>query len=359
MSTLTQLLESQLKADYARAVQVFVQQTNQRIASLLRAPLHPAKKQVELLKIKQDAQTRLTEMQNQLTANLEKLRKQSQAVAAPPASAPPAVPAASAPAPNITLTVTPARAGVKKALLVGCDYIGTPSQLNGCINDVNNIKNKLTTLGFDAANIQVLTDKTAGLLPTKANILATLTRFLVAAEPNDILFFEFSGHGSYTYDQSGDETDGQDEMIVPLDFQYIKDDDLKSVIQKNLKSGVTLFALFDSCHSGSVLDLRFQYFDTENLNMPSVNTKQLETPGQVVMISGCMDRQTSADAYVDAQFQGAMTWAFLRSTKGKTSITWRELLLTMRSNLSGSKFSQIPQLSAGQSLDLDAKICLM
>ena len=36
----------------------------------------------------------------------------------------------------------------KKALLIGINYIGTSSALNGCINDVENIKRYLLTKDY-------------------------------------------------------------------------------------------------------------------------------------------------------------------------------------------------------------------
>ena len=38
------------------------------------------------------------------------------------------------------------------------------------------------------------------------------------AQPNDSLFFHYSGHGSQTYDSDGDEVDGNDETICPVDY---------------------------------------------------------------------------------------------------------------------------------------------
>jgi hypothetical protein len=49
-------------------------------------------------------------------------------------------------------------------------------------------------------------------------------------------------------DENGDEFTGTDQCIVPIDLNIIVDDEIKSIIQDNLKEGVTLFALFDSCY---------------------------------------------------------------------------------------------------------------
>ena len=141
----------------------------------------------------------------------------------------------------------------KKALLIGINYTGTSNQLNGCINDVNCIKERISTQGFTSIN--TITDLTT-TKPTRDNILKEFKNFLANSQAGDLLYFLYSGHGSYALDRNGDEADGYDELIISADFKSISDDELKTIIQQNLKQDVTLFAMFDSCFSGSVLDLR-------------------------------------------------------------------------------------------------------
>jgi hypothetical protein len=245
----------------------------------------------------------------------------------------------------------------KNALLIGCNYIGTQNELNGCINDVENIQNKLKNqYGFN--NILIMTDNTSKK-PTKANILDEIKVLLNNSKSGDKLLLGFSGHGTYTRDTSGDEKDGLDEMFVPLDFNCISDDEIKILINNNLKKDVTLFALFDCCYSGTILDLHYQYLDSENYDNFTENTKETETIGNVIMISGCMDNQTSADAYINSKYQGAMTWSFLDTLNKNPNLTWKELITNMRSSLKTSEYEQIPQLSSGKQLDLTTKICLL
>jgi len=244
----------------------------------------------------------------------------------------------------------------KKALLIGCNYEGTENELIGCINDVSNIQDMLkSTYGF--TKIYVMTDETQKQ-PTRENILSSFKSLLMSGESGDTLFFLFSGHGGSTIDKNSDELDGLDEVIYPLDLNYIIDDELKELIQTHLKKDVTLFALFDSCHSGTMLDLKYQYFNSDQNNSNTENNKNLETLGNVIMISGCMDSQKSADAYIGLSHQGSMTWSFLDAIKSNPNITWNDLILKMRKTLSKSLFSQTPQLSSGKSLDLNSKICL-
>jgi len=244
----------------------------------------------------------------------------------------------------------------KKALLIGCNYRGTDNELIGCINDVSNIQ-KLLKTSYGFTNPCVITDDTTRL-PTRENILNAFKSLLMAGQSGDTLFFLFSGHGGNTIDRNSEELDGLDEVIYPLDLNYIVDDELKALIQTYLKKDVTLFALFDSCHSGTMMDLKYQYLNSDKSNNNTENNKNLETLGNVIMISGCMDSQKSADAPINLSHQGAMTWSFLDAIKSNPNITWNDLVLNMRSTLSKSFFSQTPQLSSGKPLDLNSKICL-
>lgn len=247
-----------------------------------------------------------------------------------------------------TTTATPVVQ--KKALLIGCNYNGTNNELRGCINDVDNIKQRIeTAYGFN--NITIMTDDTK-IIPTKINIINGITELLKNTKAGDKLFLSFSGHGTYTADLNGDEKDGKDEMIVPLDFNCITDDELKALIHSNLKEDVSLFAIFDCCHSGTILDLKYQYYNGDSPNTIMDNANDYETTGKVVMVSGCMDEQVSYDSYINNSFQGAMTWAFLNVTDKNTNITFRELIVNMRDVLNKSTYTQIPMLSSGKSLNL-------
>jgi len=247
----------------------------------------------------------------------------------------------------------------KRGLLIGINYNGTDAQLNGCINDTESIHTALTnSYGFKTENISIITDDTEKK-PTRDEILDAFKAFLESGEEGDLLFFSYSGHGSSTYDRNSDENDGKDEMILTSDLKGILDDELKSLIQLHLKKGVTLFALFDCCFSGTVLDLKYQYLDSLENDTFTTDNNDTETNSNVIMISGCNDTQTSADAYMEQKYQGAMTWAFLNSLKDKSSsnLSWKNLLIDMRDKLKQSEFTQLPQLSSGCLIDINDGVC--
>lgn len=243
----------------------------------------------------------------------------------------------------------------KKALLIGINYVGTQYELYGCINDVNTVENTITGLGFN--NITKLTDETEQK-PTRDNIINELTNILANSSSGDLIFLLYSGHGSNVVDRSGDETDGRDEVIVPLDLKLITDDLLKSVIQNNLKEGVTLFAMFDSCNSGTVLDLRYQYLSNPNVDNVVEQVKNTETEGNVIMISGCRDDQYSYETVNNNEVNGAMTSAFNTILTSNPNATWTELFKNVRSLLKSNNFPQIVQMSSGKLFNIDTQIFL-
>ena len=242
----------------------------------------------------------------------------------------------------------------KKALLIGINYLGTSSMLNGCINDAKSIETYLKEQNF--THIKMLTDETP-TTPTRANILNEIKTLLETSNANDTLFIYYSGHGSNTVDRNGDELDGYDELIIPLDFNFIKDDELKTLINTYGKPNTNLIALFDSCNSGSALDLKYQILEKVNYDDISENTNTAESTCNVFLISGCRDDQVSLETFINNKTQGVMTWSFLETVRNNKGISWRNLVKKMREILKPQS-SQIPQLSSGRLFNPDSDFTL-
>ena len=232
----------------------------------------------------------------------------------------------------------------KTAFLTGINYTGTQNQLNGCINDAETFKNRILNNGFVEKDITVITDLTS-VKADKPNILSNFTSLLKDSSENDLLVFFYSGHGSNTMDTNGDETDGIDECIVPCDLNFILDDELKSIIDNYLPKNATLVCFFDSCHSGTMLDLPYLYSADSNYETRVTNNTDKNTAGNVVMISGCMDEQTSMDSNVGGVWAGAMTTAFSKSVNDPENDTWKKLVTSMELYLKSNGYTQKPQLS--------------
>lgn len=255
-----------------------------------------------------------------------------------------------------TLTVFGVNAVNRRALLIGINYKGTSNELFGCINDVNSIKSQLSNV-YGFKDISIMTDDTL-VKPTSNNIYNKLKQILENSVSGDLIFISYSGHGSYIKDTNGDEDDGQDEMIIGLDLIGIKDDTLKTLINTYLKSGVTLIMLFDSCFSGTILDLKYQYKDTMKDSNLTINNKVNETAGNVIVISSSQDDQPSADSYINKKAQGAATWGFIKALTSNPNPSWSQLLNDMRTSINGGGYTQVTQLCSGRSLNINTKIPL-
>lgn len=258
----------------------------------------------------------------------------------------------------------------KLALLIGINYKKTDAELFGCINDSANLKRFLIRNRYFRKNqIIMMNDNKRGRRnPIKRNIWASLNKLVRFANRNKNkkvqLFISYSGHGSSIKDVSGDELDGFDEVLVPLDYKksgIIVDDMLKKNFIDKLPKNVELTMLIDACNSGTVLDLKYNYM-VDRKGTQKIFTKLTNTKCNVVMVSGCKDNQTSSDAYLpkggskNFEYQGAMTASFMKNYKD--GISYHNLINGMRQWLNKNSFKQIPQLSAGKPLNLNNQVIL-
>lgn len=250
----------------------------------------------------------------------------------------------------------------KKLFLIGLNYYNTENQLQGCINDCENIEKKYRSLGFSEVTkcIESL-DHSGNCEPTVANVVTSLLDWVESAKAGDFLAFHYSGHGTQVEDTNGDESDHKDEAIYLLD-DIISDDDLNKILVQHLPDGVKLRCLFDCCHSGTILDL--PYLWKKNTLIPKSVAFSRESNDlqkrDILMISGCRDDQTSADAFINKKSQGAMTWAWLdvlkESKKTNHSMTWSQTVDKMRAKLIDGGYDQVPQIATCDRNLLNAKV---
>jgi len=194
-------------------------------------------------------------------------------------------------------------------------------------------------------------------------MIDAMTWLVDNAQPHDALFFHYSGHGGRTPDLDGDEMDGYDDVIYPVDYHqsgHIADDDLHDIMVKPLPPGCRLTAIFDSCHSGTVLDLAFIY---DHHGQPTYNGIQPAalpskvSPADVISWSGCRDDQESVDTFQNGESVGAMSYAFIQSLTNNPMQTYLELLLSVRAILHPN-FSQIPQLGSSHYIDTSLRFII-
>jgi len=155
--------------------------------------------------------------------------------------------------------------GVKRAVIIAIHYAGTSAELPGCHHDAMNMKKYLIdNHAFLEENITMLMDDGKEMAPSKWNIVSSLNDLVASSVAGDYCFLHYSGHGDYVEDTDGDEMDGYDECIIPSTGGRILDDELHENVVLRLKKDVTMLAVFDSCMSGTMLDLPYHFkFDDD------------------------------------------------------------------------------------------------
>ncbi|KAF7149431.1 hypothetical protein RHSIM_Rhsim03G0155700 [Rhododendron simsii] len=237
--------------------------------------------------------------------------------------------------------------GRKRAVICGISYRYSRHELKGCINDAKCMKYLLTNrFKFPESSILMLTEEEIDPYrrPTKHNIRMAMYWLVQGCQPGDSLVFHYSGHGSQQRNYTGDEIDGYDETLCPLDFEtqgMIVDDEINDAIVKPLPRGVKLHAIIDACHSGTVLDLPFlcrmdrsgRYVWEDQ--RPRSGVWKGTSGGEVISFSGCDDDQTSADtaALSKVTSTGAMTFSFIQAIERGQATTYGNILTYIRSNL--------------------------
>lgn len=151
----------------------------------------------------------------------------------------------------------------QRAVLIGINYKGQNGELSGCHNDVHNVAKYLMEVqGFRKENVTILMDDGHHKNPSKSAIRSAYKRVVSESQEGDVVFCHYSGHGGRLPDDNGDEEDGYDETLIPVDFQrngQIRDDELLKILVHPMPAGVTMTCLMDCCHSGTVLDLPYRF----------------------------------------------------------------------------------------------------
>lgn len=162
------------------------------------------------------------------------------------------------------LTAIAGNAQRKRAFMVGISHYDTAltgyqwNNING-VEDINLLSPILKKQGCD---LTTLLDEEA----TYENITRQLTTFTNKTKKGDIVYLHFSTHGQPVEDLNGDEDDGWDEAIVPIDAyklykkgvyegkKHLLDDQLNQYVKKlRAKIGPNgfLYVVIDACHAGT------------------------------------------------------------------------------------------------------------
>lgn len=277
-----------------------------------------------------------------------------------PASKPTVVAPAPSPAPvPPSPPPPPPPQGLIRGLFIGINYINTQYQLAGCINDAVDMQIHVSRLYPTLKQSCVITDNT-DTKPTKANILAAMKWLVSGLQPGQNVFMHFSGHGGLIRDTNGDEVSGLDSTLYAINngaIEQITDDEIRTALAARIPAGCKCFVIFDCCHSGSAVDLRCTWqAPSQEVLTYKEDQKYAKTAGQVLFLSGCHDMQVAMDTVnKEGRPCGALTMALLETWKAYGSaIKLKYLLWDVRKFLREYGYEQVPQLTTGAFMDMNA-----
>ncbi len=286
---------------------------------------------------------------------------------------------------------------IKKALLVGINAY-PKSPLRGCLNDVAQMEDLLLkTYGFPQENIRVIRDGDATGARIESELL-WLAEGGPGSDAGDIRVFHYSGHGTQVADTNGDEPEGADEAICPVDYDtkgFFIDDKLGALYDK-VPSGSNLTILMDCCHSGTIqrdptkdivyrvirpspemmdqIEIAREQFEAKQdqyiferiRGLRDLSDEELKKKIQAltrsfrvrqsrfgdvtnregnVLFAGCKSIQTSADAYIGGDYHGAFTYYFVEAIKKLgANATCRQIAAETGNALKANHYEQVPQL---------------
>ncbi len=258
-------------------------------------------------------------------------------------------------------------------LLVGINsYEDAP--LRGCLPDLADMQQYLLMdAGWSSSQMKIVTEHEA----TKAGILAGID--WMAEQKPDFALFMFSGHGTRLRDRDGDEKrqgsgTKYDQAIVPYDYLrkgFMTDDMVHNALSQ-LPAHTKIVEHFDSCYSAkaerafitrtrefyrrltrkSARSLPSRFVTPALTQLTRIQQQDLkapsggEKPRPVLLLSGCRENETSADAYIrGAGYRGAFTYYFLRSARSLPGASYQEILEDARRFLKQGRYTQIPQIT--------------
>jgi hypothetical protein len=283
----------------------------------------------------------------------------------------------------------------KFALLIGINnYLEEGiKDLSGTENDVVLIREMLVDLyGFNSkTDVKELlsSNKDEKNQPRQKNILDNFNSHLLenakkhftdnkltSPDKGATVVFYYSGHGSHLPDGADkDESDGQDETIVPMDADIpgtkdIRDDEFAKLFDEMKKYTSNITFIFDSCHSGTAtrgfgerslvrpsalmksgdkgtdatldesMDSNSKSYVTISGSLPNEKSQEYELPNQSEMRL----KLTNPKIEPKNEMNGYLTYYLVQTLRENPGATYREALTTVNSAVQKLNSSQHPQV---------------
>ena len=232
----------------------------------------------------------------------------------------------------------------KRAFMVGISHYDTAltgyqwNNING-VEDINLLSPILKKQGF---YLTTLLDEQA----TYQNITNQLSTFTNQTKKGDIVYLHFSAHGQPVEDINGDEEDGWDEAIIPIDAyknykkgvyegkKHLLDDQLNTYIKKlRTKIGTTgfLYVVIDACHAGTssrandetIRGTKVGFTYNNKVFKPSTQKKShymIESSNKmsnVMFLEACRPDQVNMEIKVDGKRYGPLSYNIAQALQAR------------------------------------------
>ena len=244
---------------------------------------------------------------------------------------------------------------VRRAFVVGISNYNKSAEVSksdnewGNIHGANDIVLLTPTLKKQGFKITTLSNKAA----TANNIRNGLKSFASNCKPNDIVYIHFSCHGQPVEDLNGDEEDGWDEALVPIDAKkmyqkgkyegenHITDDELNGYL-KNIRSKVGpqgfVYVVIDACHAGSsyrgdeeedsvVIRGTDKGFTKSNKQYApridkrgKIKIEKSASMANIYILEACRSYQVNSEIKVNGEFYGPLSFYVNEALKTTTQI---------------------------------------
>lgn len=249
------------------------------------------------------------------------------------------------------------------------------TNLNGCINDIENVQAYLQE-SAQAQNRILEVETLKNSQATKQNIVETFRRHLEQATKNDICLFYFSGHGgqedAHAIFQDFNEEPGRKlEVLACHDSRlsnpstFLADKELRYLFhQLYEKTQAEIISIFDCCHSGTNTksgavartfrrdaDIPSRTWEgfifakdiTEQMAKSANNLEEILPEGKHLQLAACEDKQYAYETRTGKR-EGVFTSnmvQLLRQARG--DISYQDLISVLRLKIQGSH-KQTPQI---------------
>lgn len=249
----------------------------------------------------------------------------------------------------------------KRAFMVGISHYDTAltgyqwNNING-VEDIKLLEPILKKQGF---YLTTLMDEQA----TYQNITTQLSSFINKTKKGDIVYLHFSTHGQPVEDLNGDEEDGWDESIIPIDAyklykrgtyegkNHLLDDQINKYVKKlREKIGPSgfLYVVIDACHAGTssrandetVRGTKVGFTYNNKVFKPSVSKQsnyKVEASAKmanVLFIEACRPNQVNMEIKVGDKRYGPLSYNIAQALSAKPlSANAEEFLNNIRASI--------------------------